>query len=357
MSVTIIGAGLSGLAIAYRLQCAGTQVQVLEANAVPGGRIQPAVLNGHQDLGPTWIWPYAQPVIAQWLDELGLTLFDQFDTGSGLVDHASNATAKPQNLPSQYGIARIEGGTHALIEALHNKLENPVKFEHVVSNCVRINDQWQLSVKTPNDALTPTKVMTDQLIIAIPPRLSAALVTTDDVELRNALDVLQTTETWMAQHAKIVVLYDSPFWRDEGLSGRVMSQVGPLVEIHDHSGPAGTPAALFGFSGVPAQVRHASSVQFIEAIKQQLTRCFGETAPEPTNIIVKDWAFEPYTTTDADRLGDGAHPQVLAQRVRDAHCARSLWFGVSETSTRSPGLIEGALARADQLSSDILSAR
>lgn len=358
MTITIVGAGLAGLATAYRLNQSGLQVRVLEANNVVGGRIQPVSIEGsHQDLGPTWVWPYAQPVIQQWLDELGLALFDQYDSGAGLIDQSPSESAIQQNLPSQYGIARIKGGTHALIAALTNKLPQNVLIEHAVNHCTHVDGQWQLSVTTPEHKDKPLLIKTDRLVVATPPRLASEMIETSETALSKAVDSLQQAETWMAPHAKVVALFESPFWRDAGLSGRVASQVGPLVEIHDHCGPDGTPAALFGFAGVPAQLRHDAKEQFVEAIKQQLKRCFGETAPTPTNIIIKDWAFEPYTSTEADRNGSGAHPHVLNPSVRAAHCDRSLWFGCSETASRSPGLIEGALARADELTQDIIGAK
>ena len=349
---TIVGAGLCGLAIAYRLKQAGLPVTVLEADDTAGGRIKPAgTLNGHQDLGPTWIWPHTQPIVTQWIEELGLSLFQQFDTGAGLLDRRYDENATQYFLPSQQGSYRIAGGTHALIRNLESQLSGMVHYQQVVKHCQHIEKRWQLNVSGADGRNTLT---TDHLVIATPPRLAARFLMENTNSLYQVLPILQASETWMAPHAKVVVFYEEPFWRKIGFSGRIASQVGPLAEVHDHCGPDGTHAALFGFSGVPASMRKQAGEQFIDAIKTQMQRCFGEQAPAPIKIQVKDWAFEPFTSTEADRNSSGAHPPVLDSLVRQVHCNDSLWFAGSETSTVSAGLIEGALARADEVARQIV---
>ncbi|GAA3332831.1 hypothetical protein GCM10020331_094480 [Ectobacillus funiculus] len=66
--------------------------------------------------------------------------------------------------------------------------------------------------------------------------------------------------TWMAGQAKVVAVYDRPFWRELGLSGYVLSAVGPLEEIYDAS-PNKGPGALFGFFGMPPAAREKNWVK------------------------------------------------------------------------------------------------
>lgn len=359
--ITIIGAGLAGLSLAYRLKQAGLDATILEANSVAGGRIQPAPHSmptdhtSHQDLGPTWIWPYAQPVAKKWIDELGLSVFEQYDSGAGLIDHSVNEPAQQRMLQSQYGSVRITGGTHAIVQALLSHVKDAVHYEHEVLSGTYQKEQWQLSVKATQNKKTSTNVTTaTHVVIATPLRLAATLLEPEREQAHELLRTLSSVETWMAPHAKVVAFYDTPFWRSSGLSGRIASQVGPLVETHDHCGPDGTPAALFGFSGVPAAARAANKDAFIDAVRAQLARCFGDAAPAPTSIVIRDWAFEPYTTTELDRNGSGQHPQLLHASVRQAHFNNTLWFAASETASVSPGLIEGAFARADQLAEELI---
>ncbi|MGA7802897.1 MAG: FAD/NAD(P)-binding protein, partial [Gammaproteobacteria bacterium] len=71
----IIGAGLSGLYSALRLARSGTRYLVLEARRRLGGRIAcqtvPAPGGGGArfDLGPAWVWPDLQPMMARLLRE------------------------------------------------------------------------------------------------------------------------------------------------------------------------------------------------------------------------------------------------------------------------------------------------
>jgi len=357
--ITIIGAGLAGLATAYRLQQNGFETEIFEARDFAGGRIQaafgaePANTISHQDLGPTWVWPYAQPLTGRWLDELNLATFEQFDSGSALVDIDPESAAQKQSLPSQFGSTRIVGGTAALVQKLREHITGPLNFNCKVKGCRYENNVWHVT-REENSAQqqTVTTVTASQLIVATPLRIAAQLLDSETLEQSALLPLLQSVDTWMAPHAKVVMFYSNPFWREMGLSGRVVSRVGPLTEIHDHCGPDGSPAALFGFSGVPAATRHANPEGFMRAIHEQLNRCFDESAPQPERIVIKDWAYDGLTTTDDDRNAPGKHPPIVNKVIRQAHFNRSLWFAASESAQISPGLIEGALARADEIGRD-----
>ena len=53
-SVLVVGAGIGGIAVAGRLARKGYDVTVLEKNAVPGGRLNKLLQDGHRfDVGPS----------------------------------------------------------------------------------------------------------------------------------------------------------------------------------------------------------------------------------------------------------------------------------------------------------------
>ncbi len=100
-------------------------------------------------------------------------------------------------------------------------------------------------------------------------------------------DALLQTPTWMAGQAKLIALYDEPFWRADGLSGDVISHCGPLGEIHDASPLAEGPAALFGLVGVPPSVRSGRQDALEEAAVAQLEKLFGQPAARPRECCSK----------------------------------------------------------------------
>ncbi len=86
MRVIVVGAGFAGLTASRTLAAAKVDVVVLEARDRVGGR----VLNQRFDDGTTvevggqWVGP-TQDLVLDLADELGLDLFDTYDTGEYLI--------------------------------------------------------------------------------------------------------------------------------------------------------------------------------------------------------------------------------------------------------------------------------
>ncbi|MDE1898785.1 MAG: NAD(P)-binding protein, partial [Xanthomonadaceae bacterium] len=81
----VVGAGLSGLALAAQAARAGVGVMLLEARPCIGGRVLslPAAGGAH-DLGAAWVWPSLQPRLARLIHDAGLRTYAQHGAGAFL---------------------------------------------------------------------------------------------------------------------------------------------------------------------------------------------------------------------------------------------------------------------------------
>ena len=160
---------------------------------------------------------------------------------------------------------------------------------------------------------------------------------------------LKAIPTWMAGHAKVIAIYDQPFWRNEGFSGDGISHRGPLVEIHDASPEPSTTGALFGFVGVPANMRRKLGPDLARLGIEQLTDMFGTDASEPNDVLVCDWANEPLTATVADEKGPDHHPAYGLPLPLTNMWDGTLLLGSTEIAPVHGGFLEGALEAAEEV--------
>lgn len=341
-TVAIIGAGIAGLNAARLLHRAGVDFHLFEARGRVGGRILTldelgALADDGFDLGPSWFWPQMHPVLGKLVEELGLPFFRQHNTGDMVFERTSRES--PQRVPGfaqEPSSMRLAGGTAALVRALMRDL--PLDRLHFSTPVTALRLTGEIVEIIASDRTITAR----HVIAALPPRLFAEKVSPHPSPVPRDLSRWQATATWMAPHAKVFALYDRPFWRDLGLSGMAQSMVGPLVEIHDATTASGK-AALFGFVGVPAANRAALGDEaIIDAAIQQLTRLFGAEAGSPRATLVKDWAQDQWTATNADAVPSG-HPATFDGEWVTGAWQRRLFMAGSEASQSDPGYLAGAI--------------
>lgn len=245
--VAIVGGGLSGLYAALLLQRKGIEYILLEARPTLGGRIvttqsqqqtptelltaehsdsnaaELALINSTDsfDLGPSWFWPDFQQQLGSLIEELQLPSFAQFEEGDMMVEHAADEPPmRSQGYKSSSPSMRLKGGMAALINALYSRLDST----SIITNQIvrRLNKTTEyIEIVSENSFGQLTTWQAQQVLLALPPRLVE-----DSIEFTPALPTelasqWRNTATWMAPHAKYFAVYDTPFWRKQGLSGKL----------------------------------------------------------------------------------------------------------------------------------------
>jgi monoamine oxidase len=351
--VLVVGGGLSGLHTAYMLGKRGTRVVLAEARDRLGGRIlsrewsradAPSVRSAF-DLGPAWFWPHQRRIRAL-IDELGLAqhVFAQADEGDALFEDARGAVHRGAEGISMAGAYRLDGGLQRLVSRLEE-----LSSAATILTGARVTRVQRAETKVITSLLcdgTPGEVVSDAVVLALPPRLAVSSIELEPPLAPARVRELGAIPTWMAGHAKVVTLYERPFWLEQGLSGDAMSEVGPLREIHDASPAEGGPYALFGFVGAPATERRGREHELRAHVTAQLARLFGALARSPLDQYVKDWAADPYTATEADQDMLASHPSTGLTSASEPSWPQSLVWSGSETASprdRNNGYLEGAL--------------
>lgn len=344
--VLIAGGGLSGLALADYLTRSGTDFLLVETQERLGGRIMTTDrAGGAFDLGPAWFWP-GQPRIAALARRFHIPVFEQHSTGDVMFQDQSGAVHRGRGFASMQGSYRLEGGMGRLIDALAETLDPDRILTDTRLDTVR-NMPGAIAAQL-NRGGAPLSIEARQVVLAIPPRVIA-----DTVSFEPALDArhiqsLENIPTWMAGQAKIVAVYDEPHWRSAGLSGDAMSHRGPMVEVHDASPMEGGPYALFGFIGVPADIRASHKDQLVQHSLAQLTAMFGSEMAAPRDVILQDWATIPEIARPQDRTPVSNHPNYgLPSPLHDLS-KRGLYCTSTETAEGFGGFLEGALEAAER---------
>ena len=339
-AVAIVGGGLAGLALADELERAGIDWHVFEARGRWGGRMQSLTADGAAfDLGPSWFWSI-QPRMRALAERLGCPVFEQYGMGDLLYEDDQATVHRDRGFASMAGSLRVDGGVKSLTDALAADL--PASRLHPATPVRGVDRERGVLLADGRD--WPA----EHFVLALPPRVAASL--TFNPELSPAqIRGLTEVPTWMAGHAKFVAVYTTPFWRDEGLSGDAMSQSGPLVEIHDASPRSGYPGALFGFYGVPAEIRRDHPEALAQATIAQIERLFGPAARDTRHTCLQDWAFEPETASPDDRAPPTSHPEYGPLPAFESAWDGRLLLGGSETARTFGGYMEGALERSAEL--------
>ncbi len=258
--------------------------------------------------------------------DLSLLHFLFYSHAGGLLDRLLNVAGGAQE-------SRVVGGSQVLATGLAAQLGDVVHLSCPVRRIVQ--DDARVTVHA--DGLT---VDAGAVVVAIPPTLAGRI----DYEpaLPSWRDQL-TQRMPMGSVIKSMAVYDEAFWRDDGLTGQVTSDVGPVQLTFDNSPPGGTPGVLLSFvEGVHAR---ELSRRTLDERRAETLDClaehFGPRAAAPSEYLELDWSAERWS---GGCYGAHLPPGVLTQfgPALRAPCGRIHWAG-TETASVWAGYMDGAI--------------
>ena len=345
--VIIIGAGLTGLTLAYYLKKHNVEAIVLEARSRIGGRIHTLYTKdcAPVELGATWLGKKHTALNAL-LKELELSTFVQILGSTAIYEPISTSPPQLVQLPPNDDPSfRIKGGSSLLINTLRDKLtENQVLLNQVVKSIESSNEE--ILVTTNSDQFSGNYVVS-----TLPPHLLSKTIKITPAIPEGLNEIAQQTHTWMGESIKVAIRYAKPFWRAAHTSGTIFSNVGPITEFYDHSDADDNYYALKGFMNGAYQ--SATQDQRVAVVMKQLNRLIGPESSEYISYHEAVWAHEPYTY----------HPyaQAILPHQNNGHkiynqpiLNNRFIISGSETAGTFPGYMDGAVQSAQTALSRIL---
>jgi monoamine oxidase len=242
----------------------------------------------------------------------------------------------------------VAGGAQTLAERLAERLDGALELGAPVRR-IEHGACDGGGVRLTSDALT---VEAGAAVVALSPALAGRIA------YEPALPVERNRLTSAMPHGdvtKVVAVYDSAFWRRDGLSGEAWGAQLPFSFSYDMSPPDGSPGVLtLFFVGDRARRLRAHGEHGRRAIVMAaLTCCFGGRAERPLALLSRDWAAEEWTR---GAYGGYMPPGVWTRhgRALRAPVGPIAWAG-SETAVEHAGYMEGAIESGERAAAEALA--
>ena len=344
--VLILGGGLSGMLIAWKLEETRIPYVLLEARERLGGRIHSVNLDGGGtlDFGATWFADKHHHLLSL-VRSLGIPYEKQFQGTKVLYEyHHSQRMVEEIRLPEQAEPSYVfSKGTSSLIAAIHSRLDPINIFLQEPATSLHL-DSRQWIVKTNRRSFT-----TSFIVNTLPPDLFINTLKISPKVPKELQATSETTHTWMGESIKAGLTFDKSPWRDQKV-GSMFSQIGPFMEWHDHIHQGSKAKILKGF--IDPRFHHLSAAQRKSSVEKQLKLLFPQL--QALSYHELDWQKEVYTFYP--------HPQSVFPHQNNGHevlrkpyLEGRLYFAGTETADSYPGYLEGAVARAKEVGNILLA--
>ncbi|OLZ57471.1 oxidoreductase [Amycolatopsis coloradensis] len=240
--------------------------------------------------------------------------------------------------------ARVVGGAQLISIRLAERLGDAVTLNAAVA---AIDWSGERVVVTTRDG---RRFTAGRVVLTVPPALAGSIAMTPPMPpARNALIASMP----MGSVLKVNVIYETPFWRETGLSGQANSDVRALSSVYDNTPHTGSPAVLLGL----LEGKHAKATAAMSAdtrrqlVFDDLAGYFGPKAYDAVDYLEMDWCAEEFS---GGCYGGFAQPEMLTRygtALREP--VGPIHFAGTETATRWAGYIDGAAESGEKVAAEL----
>jgi monoamine oxidase len=284
-----------------------------------------------------------RPIFGAEADELSLLFVLFYVAASG---NEQNVGTFERNFNTAGGAqeSRFFGGSQLICERMAKKLGRRVVLRTPVHRIIR--HRGGVTVRSAR-----VDVEAKRVIVAIPPVLTGRIDYEPDLPERR-LELIERFP--QGNLTKVTAVYDRPFWREDGFSGQVISDKGPINVTFNDSPADGSKGVVFGFVGgdqARAFSKLDKSARRAAALANYVDY-FGPQAADPVKYIESSWKREKFTRgCPVGILGPGtltAHGPAIRQPIERIH-----WAG-TETSSYWNGYMDGAVRSGERAAGEVL---
>ncbi len=158
----------------------------------------------------------------------------------------------------------------------------------------------------------------------------------------------------MGHLMKCDAVYETPFWREAGLSGSGLSHTGAARAVFDNTPASGGPGVLLAFVGGSTWKTYGRLplAQRRRAVLEGFAAMFGDQALHPIEYTEHDWTLVPWTTGGPIALPRPGLITSHGSEIRKPF-GRVHWAG-TETSTYWSGFMDGAVRAGERAAREVL---
>ncbi len=285
---------------------------------------------------------WTQPGFGADPDELSL-LFVLWYVACGGNETTPGTFARSSDTSGGAQESRFVGGSQLVPVRLARRLGDAVALKAAVR---RIEQRdGRVLVHTRRGTVRARRV-----IVAAPPPLVLDLdwdpqLPTDRRQLLRHMD--------MGQLMKCDAIYDTPFWREDGLNGFGINDAGAARAVFDNSPPSGTPGVLLAFVGGSTWREYGPMRrrERREAVLRGFADMFGDRALKPIEYTEQDWTQERWTRGGPTAVHAPGTLVDFGPAIRRPF-GRVHWAG-TETSTYWSGYMDGAVRAGERAALEV----